>query len=129
MDSSSKDAQIVIPPAPVVPPNPAPAPKENLIHIKSDSEYAEITAAAGFEGAVLYYWATWCGPCRQMGPIYEEVAKENPNILFYKIDVDKCKEAARIRRVEAIPTIFIGEQRLVGAQSKQTLQRIIDEDY
>ncbi len=122
---SSGDAVLVIPPAPTPlnPPEPL-VPKKNLVYIESDREFERIE-----QNVVLYFFATWCGPCQQQAPIYEELAKENPTIMFYKIDVDKCRGAARKKGVTSIPRIFVYKQSFIGVQSKETLQRAINEQF
>ncbi len=73
------------------------------------------------------FWAEWCGPCKMLGPILEEVAKEiGDDAVIAKVDVDKAQELATRYSVRSIPAIFIlkdGEvnQQFVGLQDKQTL--------
>ena len=60
------------------------------------------------------FYATWCGPCRMMHPIIEEVAKEE-NIKVIKVDVDKHDELARNYGIMSIPTIILFQNgNLVG---------------
>lgn len=119
------DAPFIVIPEPVVPePEPVvPAPKENLIYIKSDAEYEQHKQTKGVE----YFYADWCGPCKQQGPVYEQLAKENPQVIFKKVNVDGCPQATRMKGVRGIPTIFVGEKRLVGFTSKDSLQREVDQ--
>ena len=73
------------------------------------------------------FWAEWCGPCKMLGPILEEVAEEiGDDAVIAKVDVDKAQELAARYSVRSIPAIFIlkdGEvnQQFVGLQDKQTL--------
>ena len=55
---------------------------------------------------VVDFYATWCGPCKMFGPIFEEVANEK-NINFVKLDVDKYGDIARKYGVMSIPTIIL----------------------
>ena len=62
--------------------------------------------------AVVDFYATWCGPCKMFGPVFEEVSKES-NINFVKVDVDKENDIARRYGVMTIPTVIlfkIGEE-------------------
>ena len=56
---------------------------------------------------LLDFWATWCGPCRMVAPIVEEIAAENPGITLGKINVDDEMELARQFRIVSIPTIIL----------------------
>ncbi len=60
------------------------------------------------EGLVLVdFYATWCGPCKMMHPIIEEIGKENPNLKIIKIDVDQHEDLAREYGIMSIPTILL----------------------
>ena len=97
----------------------------------------EITVA-NFETEVLKsekpilidFWATWCGPCKTMAPIVEEIAEERTDIKVCKIDVDQEPELARQYRVMSIPTFLVfkdGEvvKRDMGVMSKDELKCLI----
>jgi len=78
---------------------------------------------------VVDFYATWCGPCKMFGPIFEETAKEN-NINFVKLDVDKHSEIAREYGVMSIPTIILFKdgkevKRYTGFMSKEQLIEFI----
>lgn len=81
------------------------------------------------ETAVVDFYATWCGPCKMFGPIFEETANEN-NINFIKLDVDKHPEVAREYGVMSIPTIILIKEgkeskRHTGFMSKEQLIEFI----
>ncbi len=60
------------------------------------------------EGVVLVdFYATWCGPCKMMHPIIEEIGKENPDLKIIKIDVDQHEDLAREYGIMSIPTIML----------------------
>ena len=97
----------------------------------------EITTA-NFETEVLKsekpilidFWATWCGPCKTMAPIVEEIAEERTDIKVCKIDVDQEPELARQYRVMSIPTFLVfkdgeGVKRDMGVMSKDELEGLI----
>ncbi len=56
---------------------------------------------------LLDFWASWCGPCRMVGPILEEIAAERPDIKVGKVNVDEQQELAAAFRVTSIPTLVV----------------------
>jgi thioredoxin 1 len=72
------------------------------------------------------YWAEWCGPCRQVAPILEEIAAEHDGLVVAKLNVDENPKAAAAAGVTSIPTlaVYSGGQvvkTIVGAKPKQAL--------
>ena len=77
------------------------------------------------------FWATWCGPCRMMAPIVEELAAETPDVVFAKLDVDENPDIAMGLRIASIPTLMLfknGEavERVIGVTPKEELKALID---
>ena len=81
---------------------------------------------------VVDFWATWCGPCRAIGPVVDELAQEyNGEVVIGKINVDEEGELSRKYIVMSIPTIMLfknGEviDKVVGLRSKEDLIELID---
>lgn len=72
------------------------------------------------------FWAPWCGPCRMVGPVLEEIASENDGVKIAKVNVDENQQYAGKLGVFNIPTMIIyknGEpvDKLVGAMPKQQI--------
>ena len=70
--------------------------------------------------------ATWCGPCKELMPIVDEIAKENTNIKVVKADVDENMELARQYKVFSVPTLIAFKdgqvlKQMVGVQSKEKI--------
>jgi len=84
------------------------------------------------EGKVLIdCYADWCGPCRMLGPILEEVSNEIDTYKFYKLNVDEADDIARQFGIMSIPTILIFEngelkQKLVGLMNKEEIKKVLN---
>ena len=75
---------------------------------------------------LLDFWASWCGPCRMVSPVVDEIARENPQIAVGKINVDEQPELAAAFQVMSIPTLVVMKegkvvQQAVGARPKQQI--------
>lgn len=81
---------------------------------------------------LLDFWASWCGPCRMVSPIVDEIAAENPDKKVGKVNVDEEPELASKFDVMSIPTLLVFEDgelvnRAVGARPKEMILDLFDE--
>lgn len=87
----------------------------------------------GDKPAIVDFYATWCGPCKVVAPILEELANEYAGkIVIYKIDTDKERELSAAFGIQSIPTLLFipmkGDPQVAqGALPKESLKRAIDE--
>lgn len=100
-----------------------------------------ITTKAEFEklindnnNVVIDFYATWCGPCKLLAPIFEDVANEKNNVSFVKVDVDEAHELAELFGISSIPTVvYIKNQKMVlrelGFKPKNTILDNINKIY
>lgn len=83
------------------------------ISSKDKNEFlASIKASKRF--VVIDFFATWCGPCKQLKPKMQEIATKNPNVDFYAVDVDTNRELATSLGIRSMPTILFyvdGEEK------------------
>ena len=86
------------------------------------------------KSCIVDFFASWCGPCQMLGPVFEEVASNEKyvnKIQFIKIDIDKEDSLALDYNVEVVPTlVFIKEKNVIkkeeGYKSKEELENIIE---
>lgn len=79
---------------------------------------------------LLDFWASWCGPCRMVAPVLEEIAAQRPDIKVGKINVDEQPELAQAFQVMSIPTLVVMKggkiiNRALGARPKEQILELL----
>lgn len=103
----------------------------NVVEINDQNFQAEVIQSS--QPVLIDFWAPWCGPCRQIAPLIDQLASENLGaVKVGKVNVDDSPNAAQEYGVSSIPTLILfkdGEpkQRFVGIQPKSRLQTAMDE--
>ncbi len=97
-------------------------------HINDQQQFNEFIK----EGKVLVdFFATWCGPCKMLSPVIEQIANANPDLKVVKVDVDEAPAIASKYGIQAIPTLFLlkdGEivNQAMGYMNRNQLENFIN---
>jgi thioredoxin 1 len=103
--------------------------KEDIFDYTTEKEWNY----KGDKPAIIDFYADWCGPCKMVAPILEELSNENPDVIIYKVDTEVEQELSEVFQIRSIPSIlFIPKDRQpmmqAGALPKNALQEIIDKE-
>ena len=95
----------------------------------NQSNFDEILA--GEKPVLLDFYADWCGPCRMVAPVIEEIAREHPEYVVGKINVDESPELAQKYGVFSIPTLAVVKDgriagRMTGAKPKERILELFN---
>lgn len=101
----------------------------SVLQITKDNFETEVLKSP--KPVLLDFWASWCGPCRMVSPIVDEVAEENPQYLVGKVNVDEEPALAQAFRITSIPTLVVLEQgavrgQTVGVRSKAEILKMLE---
>ena len=96
----------------------------SAMHINNHNFQEEVIHSE--KPVLVDFWASWCGPCRMVGPIIDEIAVEHPEYKVVKINIDEEPELASQYRVVSIPTLMVMKngqvvQQSVGARPKNQI--------
>ena len=100
------------------------------LHVKTDNFDKEVLQAD--KPVLVDFFATWCGPCRMVGPLVEQLSEEMSGVKFVKVNIDEEPELAARYQVESIPTFLLVKngtvlKREIGALPKQALKQMLEE--
>ena len=100
----------------------------SIVHITKEN-FPELSASD--KPLLVDFWATWCGPCRMIAPMVEQIAAERSDIIVGKIDVDQELELAQQFGIASIPTLVLMKNgavaaTLVGYRPKADILKLLD---
>ncbi|EFB75218.1 thioredoxin [Subdoligranulum variabile] len=102
----------------------------SVLHITKENFVNEVVNSD--RPVLVDFWASWCGPCRMVSPLVDEIAAEHPEIKVCKVNVDEQPELAGQFQVMSIPTLMVVKngqvtQRTVGARPKNQILALVQE--
>ena len=104
----------------------------NIIHLDTDN--FDLIVAAASKPLLVDFWAQWCGPCKLMNPVLEELASEmSGKLQVCKVDIERNPEIARRFHIMSIPTLILFKdgravQQVVGRREKGELTALLSEN-
>ena len=99
-----------------------------VLHINKDNFHEEVLNSE--KPVLLDFFASWCGPCRMVGPILDEIAQEREDIKVCKVDIDEQPELASRYRIMSVPTLMVLKDgnivdQSIGAKPKHQILAMV----
>lgn len=103
--------------------------KEDIFDYTTEKEWKY----KGTKPAIIDFYADWCGPCKMVAPILEELADEHPDIIIYKVDTEVEQELSHVFQIRSIPSMLfipMDKQPMMqaGALPKHALKEVIEKE-
>lgn len=101
----------------------------SVIHVTKENFQQEVLESE--KKVLLDFWAVWCGPCKMIAPILEQIAAERSDVVVAKIDVDTQMELAMQFKIVSIPTLIVMDHgqavaKSVGYQPKEDILALLE---
>ena len=99
-----------------------------VLHVNKDNFHKEVLNSD--KPVLLDFFASWCGPCKMVGPILDEIAKEREDIKVCKVDIDEQPELASRYRIMSVPTLMVlkegrSVEQSIGARPKHQILAMV----
>ena len=99
-----------------------------VLHVNKDNFHNEVLNSD--KPVLLDFFASWCGPCRMVGPILDEIAEEREDIKVCKVDIDEQPELASRYRIMSVPTLMVLKDgnivdQSIGAKPKHQILAMV----
>ncbi len=103
----------------------------DIVDVTIDNFMPEVIDASNSKGVIVQFWAPWCGPCKQLGPVLEKVISGQKNLRLARVNIDENQQIAAQMQVQSVPTVYaIVEGRPVdgfaGAQPESAVRQFIE---
>ncbi len=107
------------------------SPGADIVDITLDNFMAEVIETSNTKCVVVQFWAPWCGPCKQLGPVLEKVIAGHNNLRLARVNIDDNQQIAAQMQVQSVPTVYaIVEGRPIdgfaGAQPESAVRQFIE---
>ena len=103
----------------------------DIIDADAQNFMSEVIEASQNQAVIVQFWAPWCGPCKQLGPVLEKIVAESKNVKLARVNIDENQNIAAQMRVQSVPTVFgiIGGRPVdgfAGAQPESAVRQFVE---